>query len=107
MSIDGTLSLWDVVTGTQKRTLTARKGTIWSISFTPDGRPYAAEIDANVIHLWEVAKGTRKKVFIGQGASVSNVAFSPDGGTLASASVDGTVLVWDIASIANAMHSTQ
>lgn len=107
VSIDGTLSLWDVATGEHKRTLGARKGTIWSVSFTPDGVPFAAEINNNVIYLWQVEKGTRKKVLIGQGSSVSHVTFSSDGRTLASTSVDGTVLFWNIASTTRATQKTE
>jgi WD40 repeat protein len=51
-SADGTVSLWDIETGTQRRTLAGHTGTILQLAFSPDGSQLASRDGDNTIRLW-------------------------------------------------------
>ena len=97
---DGTVRLWDVVSGTQTALLEGRGEGVFGVAFSPDGTTLAnAEADGTV-RLWDVASATQTALLEGHGSDVYDgwvlgVAFSPDGTTLASAADDGTVRLWD------------
>jgi WD40 repeat protein/serine/threonine protein kinase len=112
-SVDGTVKLWDVATGTH-RTFTGhflqflnKALPVVSVSFSPDGRWCASgSLQPNlldlrkskgVVKIWET--NTLKEVgeFDEHLGLVSCVVFSPDGNLLASASLDpqNTFLVWE------------
>ena len=93
-----TIRLWDVITGTYKRTFTGYTKAVTSVAFSPDGR-----YNRNWKWGWHSTvvgcgtTGVHKRTFTGHtgsGALVSRLA--PDGGTLASGSWDGTVLLWEV-----------
>ncbi len=110
---DGTIRLWDAVTGQQKQILTAQNWiidrsagarsfqSVQGVTFNPDGNLLANGIGNGTIYLWDTVTGKQKKILKGHTGWITNLSFSADGRMLASESWDGTVLVWDIASIAN------
>ena len=57
---DDTIRLWDVVTGTHKRTLTGHTDSVWSVAFSPDGGTLASGSRDHTIRLWDVVTGTHK-----------------------------------------------
>ena len=71
-------------------------GTVYSVSFSPDGTTLASGSDGTV-RLWEVASGRETAVLEARG-TINSVSFSPDGTTLASGSGDGRVRLWEVAS---------
>ena len=96
-SEDGTIRLWDVVTGAPQRTLTGHTDWVLSVAFSPDGRTLASGSDDQTVRLWDGVTGASQRTLTGHTDWVYSVAFSPDGRTLASGSGDGTTLLWDIA----------
>ncbi len=90
-----TIRLWDVETGTIRRTLPAQNHEVLCVAFSPDGKMLAASQN-KIIQLWDVQTHTVRRTFKGHTGWVPSVAFSPDGGTLVSGSQDGTLLLWEI-----------
>ena len=94
---DGSISLWDVATGTRTVTLDGHQREAESVSFSPDGKTLASVSVDRTVRLWDVASGTQSAVLPDHYCGVSSVAFSPDGATLASGGWDGKVILWDAA----------
>ena len=94
---DGTVRLWDAVTGTLQNTF-PEQGTISvrSIAFSPDGKTLASASGARV-HLWDVATSSLRDTFGRHTDTVINLMYTANGGTLASVSDDGTVRLWNMA----------
>jgi WD40 repeat protein len=93
-ALANTLKLWEVLTGTELRTL-KHSSPVQSLAFSPDGSTLASGGDDNTVKLWNVSTGTELRTFKGHSDWVTSVAFSPDGKTMASGSADNTVKLWD------------
>jgi RNA polymerase sigma factor (sigma-70 family) len=98
---DGVLRLWDLPTGRELRQFVVvppptGRTSVFSFTFSPDGRTLAAGYADRTVRLWEVVSGQERASFEGHRAEVSGLAFSPDGSLLASGSIDRTILVWDV-----------
>jgi WD40 repeat protein len=93
----GPVSLWDVGTGQEVRTLDSKDSWVRSAAFSPDGT-WLVVASSEKIKVWVAATGEELHTINERMGSVVNVVFSPDGRQLASASSDGTVKVWDAAS---------
>ena len=92
--------LWDLTTGERIADLPGIGVSVYSTSFSADGRTLAAGADDGRIYLWNVATQTLRTVLTGHADSRSNdvvsLSFSADGRTLASGGEDGTARLWDI-----------
>ena len=95
-SIDHTIRLWDVATGSHLSTLSGHTNWVTSLAFSPDGQTLASGGGAldETIRLWDVATGRLLRTLSSPTLGVNSVAF--DGQTLASGSADGTILLWEI-----------
>jgi WD40 repeat protein len=94
--LNQTVQIWDVVSGTELRSLNFHTNVVKSVAFSPDGRLLASSSQDTTVLLWDVETGKRIATLAGHTEIVGGVAFSPDGGTLASASQDMTIVLWDI-----------
>jgi WD40 repeat protein len=106
MSVD----LWDWTTGKLIRSLGRYTGTIYAITFSPDGQSLAFSPDAyaantpipgrnqvrNTLRLWNLAGRQMGQPLIGHTDYINTLAFSPSGQTLISGSFDKTVKVWNV-----------
>ena len=96
-SWDGTIHLWDAVTGEHGQTLEGHTGNVTFIAFSPDGGTLAGASGSwdGTIHLWDAVTGEHGQTLEGHTDNVTSIAFSPDGGTLASGSWDHTIRLWN------------
>ncbi len=95
-SRDGTVCLWEVSTGHQRKILKGLlPGSEVGFAFSPDGRTLATSAALN-IDLWDTTTGQHKNSLIGHTTGLTDLTFSPDGRTLASASWGG-IFLWNVA----------
>ena len=97
-SLDSTVRLWNISSGTERRVLKGHSQSVRSVAFSRDGTTLASGSNDATVYLWDVSSGTERDVLKGHSQSVLSVAFSPDGSMLASGSEDGTVRLWHVSS---------
>ncbi len=92
---EGTLTVYDVATGSLRGIRRNQAGGVSAITFAPDGATMASAGPAGVMTLWDTAsmepRGTLRY------SSCSSLAYSPDGRILASSHASGEVVLWDVA----------
>lgn len=94
-SVDGTIRLWDAMTGECLHTLKGHKGIVYSVAFDSTGSRVASGGEDNTVRLWETSSGRLMRTLEGHTGDVSTVAFHASSGLLASGSADGTVRLWE------------
>jgi len=95
-SNDGTIRLWRVSDGSLLRTLEGHTGTVWSVTFSPDGQTLASASDDEV-QIWQVASGQGLRTLTSK--RVGNVVFNPQGDILISTGGEWdepTIWIWEI-----------
>jgi WD40 repeat protein len=93
-SLDGSVKLWDVETGTLLWSGWQTQGTVW-LAFAPDGSLLASGGFEGTVRLWDPKLGTTLQELPHPG-TVFSLAWSPDGHLLASGDVAGTIRLWEI-----------
>ncbi|MGH8908536.1 MAG: TIR domain-containing protein [Egibacteraceae bacterium] len=93
---DGTVRVWDPLTGTQLAELRGHEGTVYGVAFSPDGHRVASAGEDGTVRVWNLAGAGEPMIVRGHEATVRSVAFSPDGHLLASGSTDRMVRIWDL-----------
>ena len=72
-SVDGTMKIWDLATGSERLTLDGHGAGIWSVEFLDEGRMVASGDQYGNIKLWNVALGTETTSIVSGGRSSSDV----------------------------------
>lgn len=95
-SLDQSVKIWAVETGTLERTLVEGpdQPRIFSLSWSNDSRRLAVP-GAAMVNIWSVETGKILRSFSGHTGWVSAVRWSPDGCRIASASWDQTIRIWN------------
>ena len=94
-SIDGTVQIWDAITGEEMVKLRGHEEGVMSVAYSSDGTRIASgSVDGTVL-IWDAETGEEMVKLHGHEEGVWSVAYSPDGTNIASGSIDGTVLIWD------------
>jgi WD40 repeat protein len=91
---DKTIRLWDRATGEPLQTLTAHRGFVRSLAFSPDGRRFISGSEDKSVRLWDLDGAGENAAWHGHTGFVHCVAFSPDGVLAASGSLVGMVKLW-------------
>jgi hypothetical protein len=76
-------------------TFQSHAGSVFGVSFSPDGGTLASCGDDGMVRLWRVSDGEIVREWDTGQVKVSTVEFSPDGVVLATSGSDGTVRLWD------------
>jgi WD40 repeat protein len=98
---DGSVTLWNVLSGGRQTTLQFNSAQVRGLAFSPDGRLMAIGGANHAVILLDIATMRTRQRLIGSDGQINCVVFSPDGRTLASACADGTANLWDVSSGAN------
>jgi serine/threonine protein kinase len=93
---DGTVKVWDTITGRELRTLPGHTGDVYAVAYSPDARKLASAGHDKTVRMWDAATGQSIHKLEGHTSPVSTVAFSPDGRRLAGGSALGPIKVWDV-----------
>ena len=80
---DGTISLWDLTSGTQVGILVGHKANVFSLAFSSDGRTLASGSEDRTIKLWHLAT-QRELASFAEESGVYWLTFSPDNQMLVS-----------------------
>jgi WD40 repeat protein/transcriptional regulator with XRE-family HTH domain len=94
-SLDSTIKLWDIESGTLLWTSSFTEN-IECVAFAPDGRTVASGGDDSTVQLWDAHTGTHLQTLSGQSGPVYALAWSPDGHLLASGDVNGDIRLWEL-----------
>lgn len=97
-SYDGTLKVWDLLSGKCTATFKGHKWDVRSVAVTFDGKGIVSGSSDNTLKVWDLASGKCTATFKGQKGAVYCVAISPDDQRAVSGFSDGTLKVWDLAS---------
>jgi len=91
-SQDGTVILWNPLTGEKIKTLIEHNDIVYSVAFGSDGLLASASLDGTII-LWNSTRGEKLQDLTHNG--VRCITFSPDGQFLASGAQNGEVKIWN------------
>ena len=92
---DGTVKVWNAVTGQEMLRLKGHAGDVESVAFSPDGQRIISGGQDGTVKVWDAATGQETLTLKGHKGWVFGVAFSSDGRRIVSGDKDGTVIVWD------------
>lgn len=78
------------------RTLQGHSDSVWSVSFSGDGRFVASGSDDQSVKIWEASTGACVRTLQGHSDWVRSVSFSADGRYVASGADDNSVKIWEV-----------
>ncbi len=91
----GSLRLWDVVSGAVLLRCDSDQGGFLACAFSPDGRRLLSGGYDGTLRLWDTLTGAELLRCETHGLWVPACGFSPDGRRLMAGSFDGTLGIWD------------
>jgi WD40 repeat protein len=93
---DGTVKLWDTVTGECIKVLDIFNGKVMSVNFSQDGTLLAISCES-IVQIWDLATQTCIRTLTGHTKLIYSLTFDPARPQiLVSAGDDGTIREWNI-----------
>ena len=93
-SSDGTLRVWDVVSGVTTQEIPGAKLGAYCVAVAPDGTTVAAGCKDGVVREFRVSDRTLVRGLKGHRGYVRSVTYTADGERLLSSAGDGSICVW-------------
>jgi hypothetical protein len=93
---DGTLRLWDVVSGKELRRFEGHREAVTAVAFSADGRLAASGGRDRTVRLWDLDGGRERARLDGHLGTVLCLSFSPGGERLLSGGEDKVLRLWDV-----------
>lgn len=93
-SYDGSVQVWDAITGLNFSTFNAQKGRIYDVAWSST-QPDTIASCSHTIILSDTNNGSAGLTIGSSNNQINAIAWSPDGGRIASASYDKNATVWD------------
>jgi WD40 repeat protein len=93
---DGTISLWDIISGTPRGVLKRYSAPVRNLSLSLDGRLLASSANGYTLDIWDLMSGSMRQSLESRSDLVQRLGFSSEGRFLATESDDNTVRLWDI-----------
>ncbi|HJT37028.1 MAG TPA: hypothetical protein VJ818_01280, partial [Actinomycetota bacterium] len=94
--LDGSVSLFDLATGTERLMNGRHDAAVDWVAFSPNGRTLVTTGDDSLVLVWDVRTGALLETLRGHNGRIPQVSFAPDGKTIYTASLDGSIMIWDI-----------
>ena len=92
---DGTIRVWDFLSGLQLLKIKAHDGGAYCAKFDPTGDYIVSGGDDFLIKLWDAKKGSLISEYKGHTGGVGDINITPDLKYLISGSRDGSIRVWN------------
>jgi WD40 repeat protein len=89
------LRQWLYASPTAIRTLTGHGGSVYSVTYSQDGRWIASTSADQTVRIWDASTGAQAKQLSGHQGGVYSASFSPDGALLVSCGADKSIRLWD------------
>jgi WD40 repeat protein len=97
-SLDGTVRIWNAMTGVMEAEINGHTGAVKSVAFSQDGNRVVSGSQFDMICIWNVKTGEMEAKLKGHSHHVvRSVAFSQDDSRILSGSEDNKVRIWDVA----------
>ena len=92
---DQTARLWEIATGKLvQEFVMPSSGSIYSVSFSSDGKFVLTAGDKGIVTLWEAASGKKIKEWAYHNESVIAMTLNSDDDTMITVSKDGEIVLW-------------
>jgi WD40 repeat protein len=88
------IQIFDVVTQRKVRTLSGHTDSVWSLSWSHNGRYIASGSADATARVWDGNTGKLLLIYDKQGDTVRSVSWSPDDARIASGGLSGPVYIW-------------
>lgn len=93
--LDGSVTLWEPLTGKARSLERLHKRAVRALAFSPDSSRLAASSEEQILSLWET-RSARRIWSLPNHSFVTALAFHTDGAVLASASADSSITLWAV-----------
>jgi WD40 repeat protein len=97
-SANGTVEIWDLITGRREAVLGGHEATVTGVAYGPSGSWAVSTSGDATARVWDLAERRCVAMLIGHRERVWSAAWRQDGRALATASADGTARVWEVGS---------
>jgi len=94
---DGTLKIWDLITGKEIQTLRGHIGSVRAVAFIPNGKKAVSGSLDRTLKIWDLTS-QEIQTLSGHTGPVNAVAVTSDGKKAVSGSGDRTLKIWDLES---------